>query len=309
MRGLIAIALVAWASAARAQDGATIAWDAPAGCPDAESLRRAVEAQLGVPLTDPSVPAVRIDVRARGDDRRGWRVTIVMEGGERTIEGATCVEVTAAAALVIALALVPDEPPAAVRPKRRRRTNPEPARDSELPGTVVAAAPRAAPPIRWWSMAGLAGNPDASAGVVAAVAGERGRWRVGVAGAYWFERRYELDGDPPRGGDLSRWMVSGRVCWRWRTWWCGGGEFGEIRGRGFGFMGAESGAARWVGPLAGVEDGWPLTPRIHLWGQLDVSVPLRRPSFTIGELDELDEVYRMPPVDVRAYAGVAVRFN
>jgi hypothetical protein len=88
----------------------SIAWDAPAGCPDEAYVRASVEQLLagGGP-----VPA-HVDARARVERGAGeqWRVrlTTVREGatGERVVESGSCRSLADATALIVALTIDPE---------------------------------------------------------------------------------------------------------------------------------------------------------------------------------------------------------
>ncbi|MCA9691458.1 MAG: hypothetical protein KC636_17775, partial [Myxococcales bacterium] len=88
----------------------TLAWSAPAECPDAARVRDEVTRMLGgaVDLGDRSLHA---EAAVTAVDA-GWRLDLRLTGshaeGARAIESASCEELADAAALVIAIAIDPE---------------------------------------------------------------------------------------------------------------------------------------------------------------------------------------------------------
>jgi hypothetical protein len=104
------------ASAADGPGRLSLTWRAPAGCPDERAIRARVETLLGASTSTSEGDRVAVEgsVTATGTStelhlqtsvRRANGAPAEMLLGERTIRGATCSEVSAAGALVIALAI------------------------------------------------------------------------------------------------------------------------------------------------------------------------------------------------------------
>lgn len=87
--------------ASRATAHADVHWDAPEGCPSAETVRAAIAAQLGRAV-EPGDVEVELKV-ARDGDR--WRVDLTAGGGVRTLDAASCDELAEAAALIVAMTI------------------------------------------------------------------------------------------------------------------------------------------------------------------------------------------------------------
>lgn len=86
-----------------------IDWDAPADCPGAADVRASVERTLGPAADDERTP-----IRASGrvqESEAGYRLSLEVHDGattsQRELEGATCREVTDAAALILAMTIDP----------------------------------------------------------------------------------------------------------------------------------------------------------------------------------------------------------
>jgi hypothetical protein len=122
-------------------------WVAPSGCPSRDAVLDEVARILDPRKTE--APLARIAARAvlfRGEDAR-WHIVLTISGGQRTIEASSCEEVANAAALVLALRIVPPSvapepaplPPAAT-------TNALPGAEAPAPPASEVATPVASPP-------------------------------------------------------------------------------------------------------------------------------------------------------------------
>src|SRR5258708_2813475 len=107
--GLLLAAIVGLPAARAEPPSFSLTWDAPPDCPDAATVRHAVERLLA----GESDTSVHVDARAtvaRGD-RGSLRVKLVTvrEGriGERTFEATSCRSLADATALIVALTIDP----------------------------------------------------------------------------------------------------------------------------------------------------------------------------------------------------------
>ncbi|MEZ4453297.1 MAG: hypothetical protein R3B09_27790 [Nannocystaceae bacterium] len=85
-------------------------WEAPAGCPDGESVVLAAERLLGEVASANPGPSTGTPVRARGRivaDRGQWILTLTLEAGERVIRSERCEPLAETAALLLAIAVDP----------------------------------------------------------------------------------------------------------------------------------------------------------------------------------------------------------
>lgn len=87
-----------------------LTWEAPATCPDADTVRRELDRRLAdSPPSD--APAVRAHGRVRAKQGGGYELTLSLgpegEQGRRTFADADCRELSSAGALIIAIAVDP----------------------------------------------------------------------------------------------------------------------------------------------------------------------------------------------------------
>lgn len=323
-----------------AADAVALTWEAPAGCPDAAVVRRALAGYLG---EGPSIEAGAA-VRAVGRvTRRGglYRLELRTE----TTSGETVRETTAddcgvlveATAVIVAIAVDPSTmlargdmaPKPAPEPTEAKPepgpTEPEPAPTEPEPipapaDPIVEASPTvpAQPPeprIRF----GMRVSGGVDLGVLPGLAGGLrlagatfGRaWRAELRGDYWFPRTAIVaDGI---GGRVSLWSIGGRGCWvpeveraSLQFPLCAGLESGAMRGDAVGdrVVGPTTSRRFWL--AADGSAGLAFAPRrfIALVVQAELVVPLVRAGFRVGDL----EVHRAGPVAGRALLGVEARF-
>ena len=113
-------------------------WRAPAGCPSPDRVRSEITRLIGADAHPEGVNHVTGEITAQEGGSYLVRLSLEQAGrsGERTLVGATCAEVSRAAALLIALAI---EPGAA-------QVEPEPAPSPPPPAPPPPAPPLPAPP-------------------------------------------------------------------------------------------------------------------------------------------------------------------
>jgi hypothetical protein len=329
----VVLAVTAVASVARAQpdgvppDGVPIDWIAPAGCPARGAVVSEVEGLLGeVDWSAHAGLGARVEVTRRGGE---WVVSVVTAEpeGTRRVVGATCEEVAAAAALIVAMAIDPElgagpepEPDRSAHPERsaspgdaRSRREPEPE-----PEPVAVAAAAVSVPIEWSVGAGggveVGALPGVGGGVGATVAVSRGRWRAEVGGAYYFARTESLADFPELQGELSLWYGVARVCRRVVGFdACSGAELGQVRGQAMGFTGAEADAELWLAPVVGIGREVALGGGLALRAGAELAIPLSRPRSLIdpdgaGPLP-VEQLHQPAPVNPRVHLGVAWVFR
>ncbi len=88
------------------------------------------------------------------------------------------------------------------------------------------------------------------------------------------------------GADIDLWTVGLRGCRvvRWIAV-CPGIEFGRMRGSGIGYLGAMSGAQRWLAATAAVGAERRLAARIRVSGRVEVVAPIGAPRFVTADGD------------------------
>src|ERR1700759_803366 len=104
--------LMAGTRIARAEDPPPfeLDWRAPAGCPSSDRLRSEITRLIGPNAHPEGTTHVSGEVSAQDNGTFLVKLELEQNGrpGERTLTGATCAEVSRAAALLIALAIAPD---------------------------------------------------------------------------------------------------------------------------------------------------------------------------------------------------------
>jgi hypothetical protein len=130
MARVLGVILLAVAPAA-AEPELGLAWSAPAGCPDAATMRARIEQRLGSSLDDVAVDRIAIAIERDGDALVA-RVDL-REPEPRTLKSASCDELADAVAVIVARI--------AAKRIAAREIAPAPA--------VVVRAPEPAAPARW----------------------------------------------------------------------------------------------------------------------------------------------------------------
>lgn len=127
--GLCLLVAFTWAESARA---ATVAWSAPPECNDPRPTTEEAERLPGRPLVE--VETVDFEVSIARADERDWSATLVTiaqrshERRERVLRGTSCNEVTAAAAVALAMVVDASEP----TPHADEATQPQDATSRQL---------------------------------------------------------------------------------------------------------------------------------------------------------------------------------
>lgn len=106
---VLALSLGLRAAAAGEPSGLELHWEAPPACPDRTQLLAAIDATLGEVVEGERRP-LRVHGRVRADPREGFVVRLELDDGHastRELRGASCKELTDAAALVIAMTIDP----------------------------------------------------------------------------------------------------------------------------------------------------------------------------------------------------------
>jgi hypothetical protein len=230
-----------------------VEWVAPAGCPGAAEVKAAVERTLGPPADRERAP-----IRAVGrvePSAAGVRLQLEVHEGaavsRRELEGATCGEVTDAAALILAMAIdprvalsggegagetgpgeesvtsgesvtasegetAPESVPVPESETATESTAPSPA--SRVEPTVASPAETSRRPSRLHFVAramagvGLGPLPSPSASLgLAAAVGGR-LWRAEAVAHYWPPVEGDAPDDPSRSARASLWSVGARGC-------------------------------------------------------------------------------------------------
>lgn len=299
---LAAAAITAVCGSARADEADTIAWEAPAACPGADALRAQVAGHLGRDLADDEVTA-RVVITRHG---KRWRMALTMADGERGLEAASCDDLVASAALIVAMALAPqdeagdgtgedasagtedsdlardlaavdDEAPPAAVPSLRRRQIDTSVREPRPPVDIDVRV-RAA-------VGGELGTlPDPASGVGGGVEVSFDAWSADLAVHHWREQRGFVAGPTGPGADASLTTVVARACYagvdrRLRFGGCLGAELDAMRSQGFDFdvvypAQTTLGAGLHVGVLWAVQLAGPLAVRADIGAAMLLARPV-----------------------------------
>lgn len=285
-------------------------WSAPTSCPSEASVRRRIAAYV-----EGAGSARAMQARAE-IDRDGPQWTLHLTFGEhtRTLSGASCEELSEAAAVILSIALTPAPASSPAPPWRA------PAR--ELPPPPPLPPPTPAPPpsppapaedapwrglVRVDAGLGLGITPTLTTGRLS-VGALRRRTRAELAGTLWVPAEV-----PARSGSPRAWVSLGTVHFQLcRVWPRGAVDLTACAGVAVGALRidrlASTHAVRhrvWAGGTAGFALVWPFRPHLGLWVGPEVTASLRQP-----ELPRLatGARYRSPSVAIRGALGLEVVF-
>lgn len=259
-------------------------WEAPAPCPDGAAARARLD--RGDDLTGLRLTA-RVTVTAASTRR--WEAEVETDDGDaagrRTLRGASCVEVSDAALLVLSLAIDGaqfDAP--VVHPSTAAGDEPALALP---PGVVVTAVQR-----RVRTRGGVMAVAGVRGGLLPSMAGygavtafvERDRLRGEVRAAMAGGQAWSLDAGPR--GTLGAAWVGAQACWSWlrrpvavRT--CGGIEVGMMRGTSENVRVPGRGASSWTALTAGLSVQYGLTRNLGVLASAELSWMADRPGFVV----------------------------
>lgn len=320
---VFAVTLAVAASARAAEPALT--WDAPAGCPTADDVRRDVTRLVGRGLDD---SAVRAHGRVTRDGAR-WHVELEITSRDgssrRDLDGENCAEVSVAAATVIALTVDPSSAPSSSAPSAGtfQAPVPEPQRApvsprvAVRPATSPAPAPEkkavAAPPppklglaVEAFGSIDARSLPAAAPGFGAGGAVLVAPIRVDLTAAAFAARRATSGAAH---ADVSLTSVDLRAAWEFRVQRFGLrpgaiGEAGVARAESSGILLPGSGNGRWWAAGIGFTLGIDLGRGFVFDAGADALAILARDQFVIlGR----GPIYRPPAVTVRGTLGVEWR--
>lgn len=340
------------AAAALAEDPpVALEWSAPSGCPGGADVLARVKALLDTSRAGGGTQAaVRGVVTLGGGEasvRLETRVSRMSRGaaapetlsGVRKLAGATCDEVTSAAALVIALAIDPDAAPkdspsaaAAERPEATAETPPT-APPPPAPPETAETANAPAPPMRssaeWRRvhpfaradvLADFGSLPAAALGLRAAggVVLPRARAEVGVG--YFpptFAPANTTSADS--GAEVSLLVGHLRGCYvflpeRLAMEGCLGAEAGAITAEGQGFPSTSTVVSPWLAAEASAGLGFTLSRNLQLGVSAGALVPFGRSAVRFGSSGSegartFKEFHRPSAVGLRLALGITVLFR
>jgi hypothetical protein len=297
---------------------AAVGWSGPADCQRAEAVSGQVERLIGQPLSEIEAPSFEVNVTHQGDTWKLELVTLTSGKSTRVLEGPSCVAVTDAAGVAMAMAIratesAPNDTAAGEPPSETPPPAPPSRGDAPLvPEPVGPVATTETPPnddTRLGPVIGLAAAIDTAAlpspvvGLAARAGLRYSRLRLELDGQAFAPSRLELVNAQSAEFTLFTGALLG--CFEGAlpsvvVLGCGGYELGRIAGEGGrGVSDPVLGSALWQ--ALRVEAGVELPPAagMRLTARFGASVPLARPDF---QLDG-NTVHRPASMTLRAAVG------
>lgn len=295
--------------------GAGLSWSAPADCERAEIVRGRVEELVGRPLGDVAGLDFGVEVTRDGP---AWKLALATRSGSeapstRMLSGRTCIEVTDAAAVAMAMAIEGSSQTEADGADGADSVGPMPpppaaASPADSPRASTRHPP--APPGEGWSgRVGLgavldtAALPDPTLGLL--VGG-------GVQWA-WLRIEGQLDWFPPQrtaipGGASGQFdLLAGALLacaapeqGRFTLLGCGGLELGQLSGEASGVTDPELGKALWIAARAEAALAIRVGAAWHMVPRLGIAIPLQRTEFVLDDTP----VHRPAALSLRAGLGM-----
>lgn len=323
MRAVALATVAVLAVLANARDAAAgelaLTWTAPPGCPTTNDLRDAV-LRSGAGAS----PGARIEAVARVEHGERWSVILQttragVASPERRLEATSCRALADATAVILALALIPEEAAAPSTHERGPEAPPReaaPAMTAPLPLAASAERSARAPePGRhtFGASASLATDaatlPSPALGARAALAWTPGRGRLELSGSY-FTAQSQTTGLSAAGASFASGVLGARAGWTLvesvvevspRV----GADVELLRARGFGAANNYDASAAWLSATGGALFVVPLSSFLALRADADAVVPLARPRFVV---DGEGAVHRPASFGLRAGIGAELRF-
>ncbi len=285
------------AALARADEPVSLAWEAPAECPDKSQVEAAIRAWLDQPGSTMPPSAVRVEATVRPASN-GWELdlTLTAPGGSehQSLLAARCETLMQIVALKVALAA---DPATLVRSLESARAVPPP-----------AASPQFA--VRGLVGGGVGPLPDVSGFAMLGASAEMSGWRLEVAAAAWLPRSAVYTELPTVGATFTLLTGGARGCILTARGAvdfpiCAGAEMGVLRGSGFGVPQVETSNQLWAAAVIGPGLRWTPGSSTSLLVGADAVVGIARPAFHMRNLEQL---YRPDAVAARAWSGLELRW-
>lgn len=261
----------------------------------------------------PDPPGVKTHARIEKVGSR-YRATLDIESarsrGERVLEADSCEALAKSAAVVVAMAVAPEQEEAA--PKKDAPPSPPPAPEEEPVDRDVPSPREERTParvgIRAEAVADSAMMPSLAAGGGIAIGLDPiERLHLEVHGAVFAEQEGRVDAE--RGATFSLLSAGARACWALTRGVeiapCVGIAIDRLAATGFGAQKVADGSAIVVVPEGLVAARFPLAGPIAVRAGVGVLAPMSRQSFVITARGTIHEV---PAIAVRGFIGPEVRF-
>lgn len=302
-----------------------LSWDAPSTCPTRDEVDARVRALLAGSQRKETAQANVVVTHRRETWNAEIRTRVGDAQGRRTLSAASCDRLASATALVIALTIDPDlqvEPPPAAPdapPKAPEPvTPPPPAHEDDSTSCVMTNRPRIGVGVA--AVGGVGSLPSATGGVALGLSVNLRSWRFEAYGEGWLSRSATASSPEGAGGDFSLLDVGLRGCITSNgqvfVGACAGIEVDHVHAQGYGITREDTASRVWLAPRAGGRLGVRITENLELPLEIDLLVPLTRPSFALesasaldGPASRVDTIFRPAPVAARASLGLAFLFR
>jgi len=304
------VVVALWASTAGAQPAELgIAWQAPAACPDSDSVRARIEARLGYSVDE--ADGITIDV-ALANHRYVARVdlgAVTVANDVRTVSSARCDELADAVAVIVARAAGEHHAAQKAAQKAKVATRVARAEEEEPAATITESV--AAPGPRMWSLdvrlsgvSGVGVIPKVGLGGEVAVTLRRKNALAELAETRWVTSAAQLHTGGPARVDVGLDATAVRLGWRpsnlpLRAWVSV--EGGSMYGTGVALDNPQIGSGRWVAAGSGFGVAWPIARWVRLVGTTEVMVAVERVRFSLGDGIA---VYAPSPMSARTTVGL-----
>jgi hypothetical protein len=286
-----------------ARPSLNLSWTAPAGCPtaaevEADALR--LRAWEGTP------PPLQAVVVVTHEPSGAWNVSIKTISDEgvstRSMSGESCLALSQATALYLALALessvAPTAPVSTVPPAAKRPPPIAAPGDATTLTAQARTSSNQSVPLNALDHLSLAASlrvdsatlPRPVGGAELSAAWRAGALRIEAAGTYWFPQRDLLLQAPAAGGDFSMISAALRVCTPFgRSSFaigpCVAVNVDHVHAVGYGAFEIAGGSTTWPGGGLGAIAAW----RFIRWGMIrataDGDAPFFRPRFIVVNSD------------------------
>lgn len=306
-----------------------LAWDAPSTCPTRDEVDARVRGLLAGSQRKETAQEETAQANVVVTHRREtWNAEIRTRVGDaqgrRTLSAASCDRLASATALVIALTIDPDlqvepSPPSEPPPKAPEPVTPQPpSHDADSRSVPVADSLRFG--VRLAAGGGVGSLPSATGGVALGLSLNLRPWTFEAYGEGWLSRSATAPSPAGAGGDFSLLDGGVRGCITTNgqvfVGACAGIEVDRVQAQGYGVTREDSASRMWLAPRAGGKLGVRITDNLELPLEIDLLVPLARPSFALesarsleGPASRVDTIFRPAPVAVRASLGLAFLFR
>jgi hypothetical protein len=308
LRSVLALILTAASAPAAAQsiamvdEEAGLAWRAPAGCPDADSVRTRIEQRLERSLDDVAL-AIEVDVAltaglyvARIDLR-----AMTVANDVRTLRSKRCTELADAVAVIVTR----------VASEAFARKQVAAREDLQKQFIVEPSAPPDKP--RLWSVgarlsavSGIGIIPKVGGAAELAVVVRRADFLAELAGTRWLDSFAQLHDGAPAVIDVLLDTAAARAGWRprhlpLRVW--GAVEMGMMDGVSTEVPGEQFDSGRWIAAGVGFGVAWQMNKWLRLVGTNETMLAIDRMRFKTGSGMI---VYAPSPMSFRAAVGLEI---